>query len=144
KGRAGVARRMDAPVGERERPCLHAVRVHHEGIFENTTGLRRHRASTERSDSVQTHLRHIASRCTSSPCRQAMASGEFNTASRLPAEWMLPNGGWKKHGRTVPSASITLDTHGALQSLGKKSPSPTSAAKYWPRRRRSLAGDSAM
>src|SRR4029077_19064329 len=40
----------------------------------------------------------------------------------------LPMGSWKKHGRTRPSASMTAETHGALQLTGGKGPSPSTAA----------------
>ena len=56
---------------------------------------------------------------------------------------MLPSGGWKKHGRAVPSASITVDTQGALHLGGAGSHWPPWARK-WRAIRRSLSGDSAM
>ena len=37
---------------------------------------------------------------------------------------MLPIGSWKKHGRTVPSASTTTDIHGALQLTGGNGAEP--------------------
>src|SRR4051795_13314261 len=89
---------------------------------------RDHAAGAPFSDSVHTHLRQIESRSTSSPLRHAMAFGELSTPARPPSVCTFPNGGWKKHGRTVPSVSITLDTHGALHVFGWKSPSPSNAA----------------
>ena len=53
-----------------------------------------------------------------------IAEGEFRTASRLPSVRTFPRGGWKKQGRTVPSASMTAETQGALQVIGAKSPRP--------------------
>src|SRR5579871_6327704 len=70
------------------------------------------------SDRVQTQRRQMGSVRTSRPRRKATACGALSTASRLPAWWILPSGGWKKQGRTVPSASITLDTQGALHVFG--------------------------
>src|SRR5262249_25896239 len=98
--------------------------------FEDRRRARTHHDEpTAPSERVHTHFAQIALRWTSSPRRHAIASLELMTASRLPAVCTLPSDGWKKHGRTVPSVSITDDTHGALHSFGAKSPSPARAEK---------------
>jgi len=41
---------------------------------------------------------------------------------------MLPIESWKKHGRTLPFASTTTDTHGAVHYTAGNGTSPRSAA----------------
>ena len=77
---------------------------------------------------VQTHFWQMASRVTSRRRRKACAASALRIVSN-DCWWMLPSGRWKKHGRTVPSASTTVETQGALQIVVGKSPSPLSAAK---------------
>src|SRR6202022_2139992 len=79
------------------------------------------------SDSVHTHVLQMGSVLTSTPRREPTASCELRISSR---GWsrMLPNDRWKKQGRTLPSASTTDETHGALHTLVGNSPSPFSAA----------------
>ena len=116
KRAGGRASHPAADKGQRFRG--HAVVMHHARTGQHGARASGHGRSVERRESVHTHRRQIASRSTSSPCRQATAAGELRTAVRPPAEYTLPSGGWKKQGRTVPSDSTTVDTHGALQSFG--------------------------
>src|SRR5215813_8608232 len=123
-------RRRNMPAVNDQRLRDDAVVMNDSGAFEHDVarGTQWSHGPLDRSDSVQTHFLQIASRWVSSPRRHASASSEFRTASRLPAERMLPSAGWKKQGRTVPSDSMTLDTHGALQSFGAKSRRPSNAS----------------
>src|SRR5262249_47081079 len=74
-------------------------------------------------DNVHTHTLQIGFVVTSRSRRKATASGEFRMSSRG-CSWILPRLLWKKHGRTVPSASTTDDTQGALHTVSGNSPSP--------------------
>ena len=47
---------------------------------------------------------------------ESVTSGPFRIESNV-CSWILPSGGRKKQGRTVPSASTTAETHGALHFL---------------------------
>src|SRR5205823_4489123 len=78
-------------------------------------------------DSVHTHVLQIGSVSTLRLRLNSTALGAFRISSSVFSR-MFPSAAWKKHGRTVPSASTTDDTQGALHTVVGNSPRPFSAA----------------
>ena len=115
----------DAARGERQRHGVGAIVVHDARVLQHAVRPRSHGSLAVRKEREQTHRRQMAFGSTSRPSRHATALGELSTAERPPAECTLPSGGWKKHGRTVPSDSITLDTQGAKVFEGMGIYAPT-------------------
>ena len=109
-------------------------------LLRHQIGIRPAFSSSRKSE--HTHLWQIASLEISSWLRNCMAASLFRMSTNVPSR-RLPNGRWKKQGRTAPSDSITADTQGALQRGASGGICPRCARKCNPMRR-SFSGLSRM
>src|SRR6187200_1063147 len=79
-------------------------------------------------NSEHTQFRHVGFVDTSRRCRNCTPESPFRISSSG-RSLIFPIDGWKKQGLTVPSASTTVDTQGALQRGETASASPRCARK---------------